>query len=242
MPSSTYSRDEVVAEVTSYYDFIASVYLPTSVIKRPPPGGWSDITPEFLAPLNKNKNLLDLIRHLPFVVRDEHDEPYQIFEGTSAVDFTGEYIKKSFCSSHPNVDIAEPPKDWGKLPPHVLALATPAEGRNGLYFFIDTERGVAIVCDCQEGPRSTKLSKKQESDDDEWRAHATYTVKDFFTSLKEQFRSFKVIATSERVVEKAGGSDYNPDKRRKEIYEEHRVFTDRYDKVACLERIKEVEP
>ena len=73
-----YSRDEVVSELTLFYEFLVGLHLPASAIKYPPPGRWPDITPEGLASavpaMHKNNDVLDLIRHIPFVRRDGRDE------------------------------------------------------------------------------------------------------------------------------------------------------------------------
>ena len=68
-----FSRDELVSELTSYYEFLVSLYLPASRLKYPPPGGWPELTDDFLAPLNKNGVVTDLIRHLPYVEGEEFE-------------------------------------------------------------------------------------------------------------------------------------------------------------------------
>jgi hypothetical protein len=156
----TYSRDDTVREIASYYDFLSTIYLPPAVIKRPPPGGWPEITSAYLGCLHKNEEVINLIRHLPFVQRDEYDDLYNIFSSTAAVDFTGELVRKKFASDSPlKAELVEPGKSYGDIPAHVLTLATPAEGRIGYYFLIDTERGTAVMCDLQVGPHPTELSQ-----------------------------------------------------------------------------------
>lgn len=154
-----YSRDEVVAELTSFYKFLTKLYLPSSVVKTPPPEGWPEITAEYLAPLKKTEIVVDLIRHLPFIQRDECEEPYQVYWSTAAVDFAGNYVKRQISQPKPSLDGIEPPEENGRIPSHVLTFATPAEGIHGFYFNIDTERGTIVLCDFVYGPRQTKLSQ-----------------------------------------------------------------------------------
>ncbi len=71
-----YSRDDVVSVLTSFYEFLVGLHLPASAIKCPPAGGWPDITPEYLAFLKKNDTVVDLIRHIPFIQRDDSFDPY----------------------------------------------------------------------------------------------------------------------------------------------------------------------
>ena len=68
-----YSRDELVSELTSYYKLIVDLYLPAARVKYPPAGGWPQLTNDFLAPLDKNDIVADLIRHLPYVAREKED-------------------------------------------------------------------------------------------------------------------------------------------------------------------------
>ncbi|KAF2429099.1 hypothetical protein EJ08DRAFT_574866, partial [Tothia fuscella] len=60
-----YSRDEVIAEITSFYEFLVKLFIPSKAIIYLPPGGWPEITSDYLACLGKTETSLDLIRHLP---------------------------------------------------------------------------------------------------------------------------------------------------------------------------------
>lgn len=155
-----FSRDHFIAEVTSYYSFLSKIYLPPSAIKTPPSTGWPEITSSYLACLQKNDTVIDLIRHLPTVRRDEGDDPYQIYSLTSAVDFTGDLIREGFCGENPARDLAEPMVEMlHPLPEHVLCWATTTGGRNGYFVFVDTTRDAVILADLQTGPQPTDLSK-----------------------------------------------------------------------------------
>ncbi|KAH0420676.1 hypothetical protein CcaCcLH18_13887 [Colletotrichum camelliae] len=92
----TYSRDEFVSELKSYYEFLTHLYLPPEVVRYPPPGGWEHITPDFVDSffLGKNDTVADLMRHIPYVRRDKEDdwEPFNIYEKSSQVDFAGEAV------------------------------------------------------------------------------------------------------------------------------------------------------
>lgn len=154
----SYSKEETTAEIEAYYNFLTVMYLPESTIKRPPPGGWPDITPEYLAPLRKNDTVVDLIRHLPYIQREEYHDPNTIYAWTAGVDFTGELAKHQLIQDG-DTDLLQPMEEEGIIPSHVLTLATPSEGRDGYYIHIDTERGTAVLCDLQLGPKPTNLSQ-----------------------------------------------------------------------------------
>ena len=154
----TYSRDEVVSTITSFYEWLAKLHLPASAIKYPPPGGWPYITPKYLAFMNKTDTVVDLLRHIPYIERDSEWEPYQIYEKTSVMDYTGEYFRK-FSVACKNPHSADPMDVVTALPPHVATIANTSEGRDGYYFFLDTERGTMTMCDFQDGPDPTELSQ-----------------------------------------------------------------------------------
>ena len=154
----TYSRDEVVSALISFYEFLVGLHLPAPAIKYPPPGGWPDITPQYLAFLKKNDIVVDHIRHIPFVQRDNSFEPYQIYEKTSAVDYNGRVSRRGATFS--DTDVADPQEEATVLPSHVVTLADTSGGRDGYFFLFDTERGTITICDFQDGPRNcTELSQ-----------------------------------------------------------------------------------
>lgn len=153
--SPVYSRDEVVAELTSFYEFLVGLHLPASAIKYPPPGGWPDISSESLvaiAGLYKSDAAVDLIRHIPFIRRDDMYDPYQIYDHTCCVDYNGkDFVEQS--------NEGDPIEDLTTVSEHVVTLAGTPGGRDGFYFLLDTERGTVTMCDFQVGPSQTELSQ-----------------------------------------------------------------------------------
>lgn len=71
-------RDELVSELTSIYEFLIGLDLPADALKRPPPGGWPGINQEKLAFLNKDDNVIDILKHIPYIRQDDDLNPYQI--------------------------------------------------------------------------------------------------------------------------------------------------------------------
>ena len=71
-------RGQLVSELTSFYEFLVSLHLPADSLKRPPPGGWPNINQEQLAFLNKNDDVIDVLKHIPYVRQDDDLNPYQI--------------------------------------------------------------------------------------------------------------------------------------------------------------------
>lgn len=152
-----YSRDEVVAEVKSYYEHLTTLYLDEDVILYPPEGGWPSITRESLAWLNKTDKVVDLLRYLPYVRRDTGEDFQEIYDNTTAVDYRGKLYE--YAARYKNDEYIAPYDVETTLPAHVITFATVSRVRDGFYIFIDTERGTGTLCDFQVGPRMTDLSE-----------------------------------------------------------------------------------
>jgi hypothetical protein len=67
MMEPTYSRDECVAAFREYYAFLASMFMDPTFIIEPPADGWAEITPEVMSDLGKTDEVIDLLRHLPYI-------------------------------------------------------------------------------------------------------------------------------------------------------------------------------
>jgi hypothetical protein len=61
------TRDELVTNITDFYNFLTKFYIPASAIKYPPPDGWPNITPEVTKDCRKSPVVIDLIKHLPYI-------------------------------------------------------------------------------------------------------------------------------------------------------------------------------
>jgi hypothetical protein len=84
MTKTAYSRETIVAAITSYYEFLQRIHSDYNAIeiKYPPTGGWPEITPE---PFNMySESAVDLLRHLPYF----DSEGLCIVQKTEAVDYT----------------------------------------------------------------------------------------------------------------------------------------------------------
>ncbi|KAK2030561.1 hypothetical protein LX32DRAFT_651522 [Colletotrichum zoysiae] len=199
MAQPSYSRDELVSELTSYCEFLTQIYLPPEVIQHPPEGGWEHIPPDFVKSfcLGKNDTVADLMKHIPYIRRRKEDDwdPWQIYGNATPVDFTTSMQMSLFLS---------------------LMRAC----------------GTIVVADPQTGPKPTRLSDPEAPDGEAWRRFQTYTFREFFSMAKEMFRKFEmrkhVHCTS-------------PDVPEAQIYREEGVFTERYDRERCMDRLDEYQ-
>ncbi|KAK1574651.1 uncharacterized protein LY79DRAFT_565373 [Colletotrichum navitas] len=240
MAQPSYSRDELVSELTSYYEFLTQIYLPPEVIQHPPEGGWEHITPDFVKSfcLGKNNTVADLMKHIPYIRRTKEDDwdPWQIYGNATPVDFTSEIVL-NLPSKYANESLFEPYEgSISDIPPHVFFYATIPSGHNGRYIFIDTERGTIVVADPQTGPKPTRLSNPEAPDEEAWRRLQTYTFREFFSIAKEMFRKFEMIAVDRKHVHCT-----SPDVPEAQIYREEGVFTERYDRERCMDRLDEYQ-
>jgi hypothetical protein len=127
----SYSRDETIAAVMDYYQFLTKMpFLEPSDILYPPPEGWPQITKERLA--KKSDEVIELLRHLPYV--DSRREVWQIMPDSRPCD----YVNK-----HPKDYKPYTPGDF-EFPPWVINLTF--GGRYGKSLMFDTTDGMALEC------------------------------------------------------------------------------------------------
>ncbi|TDZ16658.1 DNA repair protein RAD5A [Colletotrichum orbiculare MAFF 240422] len=238
----SYSRDELVSELTSYYEFLTGIYLPPEVVRYPPEGGWEHITPEFVEAfhLGKNETVADLMKHIPYIRRDKEDnqEPWMVYERSIAVDFAGEVVL-SLPTKYADEWLFELPKEVypHPLPPHVFVYSTIPDGRYGHYILFDTERGTVVLLDPTCDTKPTRLSDRNAPEEEEWRRSATYTACEFFAMAKDMFRRFQMVASDRKNVDIVPADKTDSPEAR--IYQEEGVFTDRYNRERCMERLDE---
>ena len=68
-----YDRDEIVADIFSFYNFLP--HVSASNIARAPPDGWPEITASSLAVhgIHKTPEAIELMRHLPYI---SYEQPW----------------------------------------------------------------------------------------------------------------------------------------------------------------------
>ncbi|RYP18017.1 hypothetical protein DL767_009917 [Monosporascus sp. MG133] len=65
------SRDKYIAAITDCYTVTTSLHIPRSALKRAPPGGWPNIMPESCVGFGKSDFVVDLLKHLPYIIDGE---------------------------------------------------------------------------------------------------------------------------------------------------------------------------
>ena len=74
-----YNRHEVIAAVTDYCDFPTDLHVRPENIRRAPPEGWLQISQERFSSLGKTDDVIDLLKHLPYVQDDENFDPILVW-------------------------------------------------------------------------------------------------------------------------------------------------------------------
>ena len=150
-PPLIYSKDEVLREITSFYDFLTKLHVPSSAVRFPPPEGWPSIDAQSYAFLRKNDTAIDLLRHLPYIDREDSDG-YEVYELTAMVDYEGTQMRSDMriAEEHgqePDMSLIEPASDEGMtaVPPYVISLASETCGADGYWFLLDTNRGTMTL-------------------------------------------------------------------------------------------------
>ncbi|KAL2210412.1 hypothetical protein CC79DRAFT_1365805 [Sarocladium strictum] len=161
-----YSHEEAVQAVRGYYTFLTNMYLDSARIAEPPTeDGWPNITSERCRTFGKTTEVIDLLKHLPYITgappdawgNRPHAGPHIWF-----LDYARELShhldrpldeKKGKSLRLITEDL--PP---GQVPSHVVGLiAGDAEGS----FLLDTRLGVIHWTDCpREIQNQIRFSKK----------------------------------------------------------------------------------
>jgi hypothetical protein len=68
-----YSQAETITAVRDYYHFLVKMYMDEANIVEPPDGGWPNITTESMKRINKTDEVIQLLRHLPYIELAAHD-------------------------------------------------------------------------------------------------------------------------------------------------------------------------
>ncbi|KAI0017891.1 hypothetical protein F4780DRAFT_566146 [Xylariomycetidae sp. FL0641] len=255
-----YSRDEVISVIRIYYHFLTKLYLDESEVVSPPSEGWPTIAN--LRCMGKTDEVIELLKHLPYIQRIE-DDGAQAAPGCHFADW-----RQLSCAASPESSVdgqrlrlcSEPPELLAKIPPHVIGLTY--GGRSNPSFLLDTQRGIVHWHECDgrirhnlDGDPNWVMPATDLDDpfdwapeaEAEWRAeHPAWAVADFFGILRDQFRTLKYVPVSaRRVLEDDPGRPSQETSAMisavRDVYRAHGwPDTDRYRKAACLESVMDI--
>lgn len=210
-------REELVSELTSFHEFLVGLHLPPDALKRPPPGGWPSINQQQLRYLNKDDDVIDVLKHIPYIRQDEDLEPYQIYEHCVCNDLTGVFFEQ-YSKEDRDAHITEPIGE--EIDSSIVTLAR-ADSRDGWFIFYHTAQHTIEMVDYQVGKRTRD-----------------YSVKDFFEMLRDEFRKLKIISVRPSDVQI--GSDDDESAQLRDVFWRHGRPSERFQKEKCLTEAKEL--
>lgn len=122
-----YNRNEVIASVTEFYDFLTThLHFYPSELKTPPPTGWPQITPPSTDRQRKSDTAIELLRHLPYLPGGGGQEKW-IYDHTICADYTNKTVEQGV-----ELELLSVVEDcpWEKLKDskrteHIVSLAMP---------------------------------------------------------------------------------------------------------------------
>lgn len=245
----TYDREECIAAVRDYYHFLTKLYLDESDIEEPPEDGWPNVTADTMRGLGKTDEVIQLLRHLPYVRRDERVQGGPWVEFANWRETAGEHGIVSDEDGESALVCSEPPEYVDNIPPQVISL-TSNESELGGIFLLDTERGIVHWYGCygelkdSEGAIEDDPYDWAPEDEAEWRAEApAWAVSDFFELLKDQFRRLDFVPINSTTVHDvftgSGPGREGYIALAQEIYRQHGwPYLERFRKTECLEALR----
>jgi hypothetical protein len=207
-----YDRDDTVRVIRSYYTFLTRMYLRASAVHSPPEGGWPSITIDRFRAFGKTDEVIDLLRHLPYVdaVNDGNLEPFQTLKCAPYAEFAD--YRSFFRGGNDDDDLERhdtgegikavtEDTDADDVPTHVVGLIS--GGRDSPFFLLDTQLGVIYWMDCPTPLKSHPPIERMNDDpedfdtlanEDGWRREAPcWEIGDFFDLLKRGFLELNAL-------------------------------------------------
>lgn len=136
MTQGYFSRDEAVAAILSFCHFFATLpSLSPGCIREAPADGWPQITAESLSEINKHDDVVDLLKHLPYIDWTE------IAFHTHFIDYSdSQRIEWIFQKGV--IEGSLVPSCAGNIPPHVAVIVDGS--KYGSWLLLDTQQGAYI--------------------------------------------------------------------------------------------------
>jgi hypothetical protein len=246
---------ELVSIVDEYYTFLTTFYIPTSALKRPPPGGWPNITNKNTAGFGKSQCVIDLLKFLPYIDdTDAHQMITNIHYKCDVVDystitpegFSGKRIHYGEMGIQYVADQQEEERKQEKAA-KAAGDATDAES----YFDPDIlrmENMFALAKGYESGGRSLVLDVVNGTiHEDVIRCNQIDPVdaREFFEGLRRQFETLEMVPVMGELYENVSevGDDEEieeggVDKVFKRIYRQHGWPGEGYRKEEALEAVE----
>lgn len=135
----SYSREATIVALRDYYQFLIKMYLPDSAIIEPPAEGWPSITTDTMRPQGKTNEVVELLRHLPYIRNTAFE-----LQGAAYTQFadwqfysTGPVLRNNLGD---DIRVVTEGLEYANTPAHVVGLTY--GGHNNPVFLLDTRLGI----------------------------------------------------------------------------------------------------
>lgn len=147
-----FDQGECINAVTGFYHFLTELpYVQPDQVLHPPSGGWPNITKDLLAPMGKSDEVVDLLRHLPYIHVATERQPWepskewaQVAPSTYLIDYRGDGLRDMMAKGekfNEYYECVQPP--WFSPPAHVVSLTTGKKA--GDWLLLDTSDGIVPI-------------------------------------------------------------------------------------------------
>ncbi|KAF3048601.1 hypothetical protein E8E11_009360 [Didymella keratinophila] len=189
-PGPTYDRDAIVASMLRYYKLLSKMVSinPTDIERAPREGRSDDDIPlEAVRLLGFNDEMIDFIRHAPFV--GSNDRP--VYYSTSTLN----YYRHLFNYREEEYQLDDPhmvemwPLPEQRIPEGIVPLSRPLQGDDrGTWWLLDTNNGeLTAHGPCLERPSAEVPEGEQ------WRSARPMSATTYFDGLYEDLMSLRIV-------------------------------------------------
>lgn len=247
----SYSREVTIAAFRDYYQFLTKMFLPEDRVEEPPPGGWPSITKEKLRLLNKNSEVFELMRHLPYISEESLLAPHADVAHWPTLLDVGACDQRPFDETDvEGTRVVTDGLDWEDIPSTAFGISYGDDK-----FILDTQFGVVfwlevpgeVIDSAVREPITDDFYDCTPENEHDWRTNKAWPIADFFEVLKSRYRSLDYVPLHGYRIEEwfdeyKEGDDFSDGiillRSAREIYQEH-GWPDLsvYKKSECLDAI-----
>jgi hypothetical protein len=152
-----YSHEECITVIRDYYYFLTQMFINSSCVLEPPPGGWPSITPESMQGTRKTEDVVRLLQHLPCIGKKRFPH---VLPGCRPFDWiTAGTEMMNGTDPEGKLIMSEGVEDQfgGRIPSHVIGLMYARLERDVI--LLDTKNGLVHWMACPDKIVQTSLPK-----------------------------------------------------------------------------------
>lgn len=126
---NSYSHEKIIAAIQDFYELLIKLpYVPPTALVLPPTEGWSGVNAEQLRRRGKTEDVIELLRHLPYLRAPGPRQKWMIGPTSIEIAYCDGELYKEY------IDDIQP------VPGHCIWL-TNGESRDGIHLLLDTHTG-----------------------------------------------------------------------------------------------------